>query len=187
AMGRIHDLSRWGSRLAPFSNWVARSAPLRWLNERVLGIDRRRKPPAWSRETFASACARRGLGSAPAAETDALLFNDTFTNYYHPRVGTAGADVLAAMGLRVALASNVCCGRPLISQGLLEAARGQAAINTDRLYQFAARRTPLVFFEPSCLSAVREDAPALLDGEMRQKARLVAEQTVLFEELVERR
>ncbi len=55
ALGHIHEMSRVGSRLAPLSNWALRSAPVRWLNERVLGVDRRRTLPAWSRQTFASA------------------------------------------------------------------------------------------------------------------------------------
>src|SRR5262249_10196198 len=44
----------------------------------------------------------------------------------------------------------------------------------------------IVFLEPSCLSAVREDAPALLRGEDQRKARTVADACVLFEDLVER-
>src|SRR6202040_4426632 len=43
-LGHIHAMSRWGSRFAPLTNLAARSAPVRWLNERVLGLDRRRKP-----------------------------------------------------------------------------------------------------------------------------------------------
>jgi len=185
-LGRVHELSRWGSRFAPVSNWIARSAPVRWMNEQVLGIDCRRNPPKWSRETFETAFVNHRVG-APAEQADVLLFNDTFTNYYHPRVGLAGADVLSAMGSRVALAPNVCCGRPLMSQGFLQQARELAAANTDRIYPFAARGRPLVFFEPSCLSAIREDAPALLRGDMRRKAQQVAERSVLFEELVEQR
>jgi Fe-S oxidoreductase len=41
-----------------------------------------------------------------------------------------------------------------------------------------------VFCEPSCLSAVREDAPSLLRGEARRKAERVAEKAVLFEEFM---
>jgi Fe-S oxidoreductase len=29
-----------------------------------------------------------------------LIFNDTFTNYYNPAVGIAGAEVLDAAGIR---------------------------------------------------------------------------------------
>jgi Fe-S oxidoreductase len=114
------------------------------------------------------------------------LFNDTFTNYYDPDIGLAGADVLEAAGLAVALAPNRCCGRPLISQGLLEEARDYAAANTDLLHPLVAQGAALVFFEPSCLSAVREDAPSLLRGEARDKARQVADACVLFENYLER-
>ena len=79
----------------------------------------------------------------------------------------------------------MCCGRPLISQGLLDEARRHAALNTDRLHPLARAETPIVFFEPSCLSAIREDAPALVRGELRQRAQQVARHAVLFEELVE--
>jgi Fe-S oxidoreductase len=97
----------------------------------------------------------------------------------------AGVNVLAAAGLRVALAPNGCCGRPLISQGLLDEARNRAELNTDRLYPLARDGGRIVFFEPSCLSAVREDAPALLRGDAQQQARVVAEASMLFEEFLE--
>src|SRR2546426_2846678 len=52
---------------------------------RSLGLDRRRKPPAWTRQPFAE---RFVNGNAAAA--DVLLFVDTFTNYYNPEVGVSG-------------------------------------------------------------------------------------------------
>ena len=57
-----------------------------------------------------------------------------------------------------------------------------AARNTEALHADAAAGRPLVFCEPSCLSAVREDAPALLRGESRRRAEKVAAVSVLFEE-----
>ncbi len=41
------SLARWGSRFAPISNASRAAALVRWLNERLLGLDRRRTPPAW--------------------------------------------------------------------------------------------------------------------------------------------
>jgi Fe-S oxidoreductase len=184
-LGHIHEMSRAGSRFAPLSNWAIQSLPARWLNERVLGLDRRRRPPAWSRETFAAAFARRQR--FPKARPDVVLFNDTFTNFYSPQIGTAGTDLLEATGLTVGLAPGGCCGRPMISQGLLDQARARAVVNTEALYPLAADGRTIVFFEPSCLSAVREDAPALLRGDMQNRAKRVAESSVLFEELLEQR
>ncbi len=186
ALGHVHELARWGSRLAPFSNWVVRSAPARWLNERVVGLDRRRTLPAWTRDTFAARFARRRTPRADVSEAAVFLFNDTFTDHYNPEIGIAAAQVLEAAGLGVALAPNRCCGRPLISQGLLEAARQRAAVNTALLYPLATRGHAILFLEPSCLSAVREDAPSLLRGDAQKHAKRVADACVLFEDLLER-
>jgi Fe-S oxidoreductase len=178
----VHEMARWGSRLAPLSNWVARSAPGRWLNEQVLGIDRRRQPPAWAATTFADQYA---ASARKRTSGQTFIFNDTFTNYYNPDIGMAGLEVLEAAGIATALAPNGCCGRPLISQGLLEEARERAAQNTDALHPLAEAGGTFVFFEPSCLSAVREDAPALLRGDAQQRARRVSAASMSFEAFLE--
>jgi Fe-S oxidoreductase len=187
-LGHIHQLAPWGSRFAPLSNAIARSAVARWINEQLLGLDSRRKPPAWASRTFADLFATlpappRDAGTA--ADGHILLFNDTFTNFYNPGIGIAAVNVLRAIGCSPALASNVCCGRPLISQGLLAEARDLAARNATALFPLAERGHRLVFFEPSCLSAVREDAPSLLRGDDQRRARRVAAASVLFEEFLE--
>ena len=97
----------------------------------------------------------------------------------------AAAEVLTAAGVSVRLAPHGCCGRPLISQGLLDEARASAQANADALFDVAARGERIVFLEPSCLSAVREDGPALLRGEAQRRARTVAGACVLFEDYVE--
>jgi FAD/FMN-containing dehydrogenase/Fe-S oxidoreductase len=181
ALGHVETLARWGSRFAPLSNAVASSAPMRWLNERLIGLDRRRVPPAWAPKTFAAQFETAASDSPRAV----AIFNDTFTNYYHPPVGLAGARVLRRLGFAVDLAPNLCCGRPLISQGLLAEAREQAERNVDRLQSVLLDDRPLAFFEPSCLSAMREDVPALVRGDHRQRAFDLARKSVLFEELVE--
>jgi FAD/FMN-containing dehydrogenase/Fe-S oxidoreductase len=180
ALGNARSLARLGSAFAPLSNAVAGSAIGRALAEHVIGIDRRRRLPAFERQTL-----QRRVAQAPRRGITAggpLLFVDTFTNYYDPEIGVAALDVLTAAGVPAALARNGCCGRPQISKGLLDDARMLAKANADRLYDDAAAGRSLVFCEPSCLSAVREDAPALLRGDARRKAQVVAGASVLFEE-----
>jgi FAD/FMN-containing dehydrogenase/Fe-S oxidoreductase len=184
-LGHVHGVSRWGSRLAPLSNWVAQSGPARWLNERMLGIDRRRVPPAWARTTLERLVRRRNGREGIAPAGCVVLFADTFTNHYSPAIGMAALEVLEIAGFGVRLAPASCCGRPLISQGLLDAARLQAVDCTDRLYPLAESGLPIVFLEPSCLSAIREDVPSLVRGDAQRHAREVADRSVLFEELLE--
>ena len=65
---------------------------------------------------------------------DAVLFHDTFTDYYHPEVGQAAVRVLEALGYNVIMAERTgCCGRPAISKGLLPTAKRWAAQNVDAL------------------------------------------------------
>ena len=193
-LGHIHDLSALASRAAPLLNpWLGRGW-VRWLNEALFGIDRRRSLPAWAPRTLAQAWGARSGAPGSAATPDAasraadvVLFNDTFTNYYDPDIGLAAADVMEAAGLTVALGPDTCCGRPLISQGLLDAARERAAVAVRRLHPLAAAGTPIVLLEPSCLSALADDVPALLRGEAQRRAQEVAAACVLFEDLLNRR
>jgi FAD/FMN-containing dehydrogenase/Fe-S oxidoreductase len=189
AIGHVHSLAKWGSRFAPVSNVVAAWGPMRTLGEKVLGVDRRRRLPEWRARTFAQLAAGRDASREPRAQStrpSASIFVDTFTNYSRPELGVAASEVITAAGFDVRLASNGCCGRPLMSQGLLADARAMAEANVGLLYETAARGDALVFLEPSCLSAVREDAPALLRGDLQKMARVVADACVLFEDFVER-
>src|SRR5262249_50395553 len=147
--------------------------------------DRRRRLPSLALRTFADAFAHRAPGSGPGSGP--ILFNDTFTNFCHPNIGMAAADVLGACGAAPALTRHDCCGRPLSSKGLLAGARALARANADALYEAASQGRRIVFLEPSCLSAVKEDAPALLRGDEQRRARTVADACVLFEDFVESR
>ena len=193
AFGHVRSAALWGSRLAPISNALGQSAIGRWTGEIVLGVDRRRTMPTWRRDTLSKRLARRHRSTPPVPSTpdgepkaSVVLFRDTFTEHSEPEIGVAAIDVLTAAGASVCVVPHECCGRPLISQGLLSEARALAAANADRLFERASRGQPLLFLEPSCLSAVREDAPALLRGEQQQRARVVARAAMLFEEYLER-
>src|SRR5207245_849604 len=79
---------------APVSDWLLRNPPTRWLNEKLLGIDRRRVPPPFAR--------RRPL-PAPGNATGppVVLFPDTFGRFHEPHVADAAHRLLTAAGFRV--------------------------------------------------------------------------------------
>jgi FAD/FMN-containing dehydrogenase/Fe-S oxidoreductase len=178
--GRIARLSRLGSRLAPLSNWIARSLPNRLLMERLLGIDSRRPLPAFARETFTDWFDRR-RPRLDAPRGSVLLFHDTFVTYNTPEIGRAAVELLEAGGYRVELADKKCCGRPLISKGMLAEAKAHAEWNVERLHPWAARGVPIVGLEPSCLLTLRDETPELVRTEA---ARAVARSCFLLEEFL---
>jgi Fe-S oxidoreductase len=110
------------------------------------------------------------------------LFADTFTNFHEPAIPIAAVALAAAGGWNVTVPPRVCCGRPLISKGFLEAARRQADLTVQTLLPLANHGLPIVFCEPGCYSAVRDDHPQLLRGASQADARRVAQACLTFEE-----
>jgi len=188
-LGNAHTILKAGSWLAPVTNFVLGSAPGRWAGERLAGIDRRRTLPLVTKRTFARRVAARDVtrdgGGASPRQSRVIVFNDTFTNYQEPEIGLAAMRVLETAGVDAQLIEHACCGRPLISTGQLGAARRLAQRNAEALLA-GPHDAPILFLEPSCLSAVREDAPALLRGEAQRRARAVGDRCMLFEEYLER-
>jgi Fe-S oxidoreductase len=161
---------------------------VRFVNEKVLGIDRRRVPPAFARRPLTRLFP--ALQPQAGADTDlrpVLLFPDTFTNFHEPEVGVAAVEVLHRAGCRVSLGPTglKCCGRPLISNGMLDEAVAHAALNVELLHDWAAAGNPIIACEPSCVLTIKDDYPALLRGEQRARAEAVARVCRTFEEFTE--
>jgi Fe-S oxidoreductase len=75
----------------------------------------------------------------------------------------------------------------MISKGFLDQAARHAQLNVERLYEHARRGAFIVGCEPSCLLAIREEYVDLLRGEdWKEKARLVARQSLLLDEFLGR-
>lgn len=185
--GRIATLNRLGSgALAPLANRILESGLARGLLDRA-GITRRRRLPELAREPFDRWFARRprSQGSEGKAPHRVALFNDTFNTYNHPRVARAAVELLEAAGCAVELAGHRCCGRPLISKGLVEPARAAARETVDRLAPLAEAGVPIVGLEPSCILTLRDEYLYLLPGDDR--ARKVAEHALTLEEYLVRR
>ena len=180
--GNIGPLSKWGSFFAPLSNWAMSTGALRDLLQSQVGIDGRRSLPEFASQSLVQWFKARGGSQATAARGDVVLFADTFTNYNYPHLGQAAVKVLEGLGYRVLLPSVTCCGRPMLSKGMLDKAKRNARINVDRLYPYVERGIKLVGLEPSCILSFADDYVDLLGGD--PKARAIAKSTMLIEEFV---
>ena len=179
--GNIATLSRLGSGPgAPMFNAVTRSRPLRWLLERSVGITRQRPMPAFARESFSQWFKRRPVPQGERPKV--VLFNDTFNTYSEPHIAIAAVQVLEAAGFEVVLPGIRCCGRPMISKGLVKQARAAARDTVARLAPFAEAKMPIIGLEPSCLLSLHDEYLYLLPND--DKARLVADHAVLFDEFI---
>jgi FAD/FMN-containing dehydrogenase/Fe-S oxidoreductase len=180
-VGAVPMVGRIGCAFSPVSNWVARSLPGRQLSGLFFGLDTRYMPPPFARKTFRSLWRSRARRKAPAVRGRVVLWDDTWIDYFNPETGLAAADVLEACGYEVVLPNKVCCGRPMISKGLLDAARRNALRNVAALEGFAREGLPILFTEPSCYSAIKEEYLDLAPGE---SSRRVAASAMLIDEFL---
>jgi FAD/FMN-containing dehydrogenase/Fe-S oxidoreductase len=143
----------------------------------LMGIDPRRKLPEVAKKTFSRSFPTLPQGGGPA---EVALFNDTWNEYQWPEIGEGAVRLFAAAGAKVHLPEVVCCGRPMLSEGLVDAARENARRNLDLLTPLVERGIPLVGLEPSCILTMRDDYQKLLPHD--ERVQKLAEATRLFEE-----
>ncbi len=165
--GHIDSLNRLAAPLAPLANAALRTSPARSIAHRVLGLHPARTLPSFASPTFTAWFARRTPSPSPSTTPHVVLFPDTFVTYNYPSIGIAAVAVLEAAGYAVQLAERICCGRTMLSQGLVADARRQAARNVDHLYPLAAQGLPILVCEPSCAAAFHEEYHDLLPGDTR--------------------
>jgi Fe-S oxidoreductase len=116
-------------------------------------------------------------------EQKVVLFIDTFTEFHTPEVGIAATKVLTALGYEVIVFSQECCGRPLISKGLLSQAKKRAEKLVKGLAPFAQQKTSIIGLEPSCILTIKDDFQGLL-GVEHSTLKAISQVTLTLDEFL---
>jgi FAD/FMN-containing dehydrogenase/Fe-S oxidoreductase len=173
-MAHIYRLNRWGSLSAPLVNWAQESRPLRWLLEKVGGIDSRRSLPPLRSRHFRRWFARHVPAAGAGHNGRIVLLDDCFTTFNEPEIGWAAVGVLEQAGYAVELAGLTCCCRPMISKGFLREARQLIGSQLQGLARRLADGVPLLGLEPSCVLTLADEWPELVpSSESKQVAAAV--------------
>ena len=157
-----------GQTFAPLVNVLMHLIPVRWVIEKAVGIDRRRTLPQYSQQSFATWFNNRTSKDKETPRNEVALVVDTWTMFNEPHIGKAATRVLEGLGYQVNMVPYRCCGRPLISKGLLRQAKRQAQANLDSLAPYVHRGIPLVGLEPSCVTAYRDAYLDLIPGSLSE-------------------
>ena len=158
---RVHEISSARSALPRFLNHALEGSFSRGLLSLAAGISRRRSLPPIAEETFSGWFGKRSR--KPQNGKQVVYFHDTWSEFFYPEIGKAVTGVLEGLGFEVLVEKRrKCCGRPMLSTGMVEKARESAAHNVNILSDYVQRNIPVVFSEPSCLSAFRDEYADLL-------------------------
>jgi len=170
-LGWLPRWARLASATPALANWALRG-PLAGPGKRLAGLDARRQPPAFARQTF-----RRWFRDRPQTSGDpVLLWVDTFTNHFSPQVGIAAVQVLERAGYSVRLSERgLCCGLTWISTGQLDAAKRILGRSLRSLAPAVQEGIPVVGLEPSCTAVFRGDATELVPDSPEVPMRTLAE------------
>ena len=175
--GNIAILNKFGSYFPKIFNLFNNFYLFKLASDVFLKIDRRRNLPKLAPKTF-----DKIFKEEKSNKKIAVFFNDTFTNYNHPNVGISAVKILKALDYEVKLIDKKCCGRPLISKGLLESAKKNAKYNIDSIYKYVKAGAIVVGAEPSCISALKDEYPDMFPNDERIK--LISKNTYLLQEIL---
>lgn len=181
-VANIHKINSFGAGpQAILANTLNRSFIGRFFSDKVLGMDRRRALPSITSQTFENWFNNRKPNTT-GVRGKVIFFHDTFINFNHPEAGIGATRLLEALGYEVVLADRKCCGRPMVSKGMLDMAAANARYNVDSLYEHVSQGAKVVGCESSCMMALKDEYPDLLAGD--EKAKAVADAVMMIEELL---
>ncbi len=194
AVADLRRLTRLAAPVAPLVNALGRGPAARAVMP-LVGVDPRRSVPAIARRSLSSreqaraaargasagASAGGATGTTPGATPGAIsgagpgttrgpvpsviVFADCFSEHQEPHIGEALLVLLRAAGHTPSVASVGCCGRTMLSVGMIDKARRAARATARSLAPPARAGLPIVFIEPSCQAMVCDDWERLLPGD----------------------
>ncbi len=189
-VGHVRILNRLGSLAPDLTNWFNGTRPARAIINRVMQVHEKRSMPRFSRSLYRTAASSSSHPTSDITHPTSriVLFADCFTTYNESHIGNAAFKVLRALGYNVELSGSHCCGRSMISVGMLATAIAtiDAAVEALRPAIEDDSVKAIIVCEPSCLSAIKDDWLGLncrTDKRLREK---LAAKAMLPEEFVDR-
>ena len=179
--GNVDLLSKIGSFFAPISNWIMNTSLSKQVLEKTIGIDKRRHLPNFAPQTFQQWFRSRDGKTIPKTPKGlVVLFPDTTTNYNHPELGIATVNIIEKLGYKVILPDSRCCGRPMLSNGMMSHAKSNVDFNISSIYPYIEMGAKLVGIEPSCVLGFISDFTDLASEP--EKAKEISKNTMLIED-----
>ncbi|HHN48608.1 MAG TPA: FAD-binding oxidoreductase, partial [Bacteroidales bacterium] len=185
AIAYITSINRLGAIVPGLYNALIKNKFTSGLLKKMLGFARDRSMPTLGKTTLKS-WAKRNANKPKDAKGSVYLFADEFTNYNDVEIGKAAIRLLGLLGYEVVIAKHEESGRTFLSKGLIRTAKKKAMANVELLHGLITDQTPLVGIEPSAILSFRDEYPELLEGRLKEKAKSLAKNALMFDEFIMR-
>lgn len=182
-VARMAKMEEFGAMVRPLYNFFATWKPSSWVIKKMVRFSTDRQIPKLSRYSMRKLVAKE---KQPAEGRKVYLFADEFTNHQEAELGLTFANLLIKLGYQVEIPKHVESGRAAFSKGCLKLAKKYAIKNVQMLSGIVNDETPLVGIEPSCILSFRDEYPDIVPAEMRETAKQLAKNCLLFDEFIMR-
>ncbi|MDD2230957.1 MAG: FAD-linked oxidase C-terminal domain-containing protein [Candidatus Cloacimonetes bacterium] len=182
-VARMAKMEEFGAMMRPLYNFFATWKPSAWVIKKMVRFSTDRQIPKLSRYSMRKLVAKE---KQPAEGRKVYLFADEFTNHQEADLGLTFAKSLIKLGYKVEIPKHVESGRAAFSKGCLKLAKKYATKNVQMLSGLVNEETPLVGIEPSCILSFRDEYPDIVPAEMRETAKQLAKNCLLFDEFIMR-
>lgn len=171
-LSRTRQMLKLGGMFPGLANLTAGSGPLRALLEAFSGLDRNREIPVPAGRDLLRMV---DPGNEPNAQ-QVVYFPGCYALHNKPEeIGLALISIVKRLGYQPDIPDLRCCGMAALTNGLAQTARGDLEHNLGRLAPYARTRVPILFSEPSCAMAVKDEYPRLAPPELAQVAQKVSD------------
>ena len=176
-IAHMPEIEALGAKMPKLYNWCATNKLISTIIKAIVGFDQRREIPRIE-ET------RNDARRAKQETRNVYLFLDEFTRHQELQLAQDFIALLNALGYEVIIPKHVQSGRAAISKGCLKYARKQAVRNVQLLADIITDDAPLVGIEPSCILSFREEYPDLVPSSLRDKAKALGNNALLYDEFL---
>jgi FAD/FMN-containing dehydrogenase/Fe-S oxidoreductase len=196
-LARAESFAAFGSNFAPIVNGLLARKSFRWILEKLTGISRRRRLPAFALHNFFRWARGQGLtknrrSEAPLGKLHSsrsrmrvAFFVDVFAGYNDPLIARAAVAVLQHQGVEVYVPPRQAgCGIAALAVGDIDTAREAAQYNVRIFSDLIREGYRIVCTEPSAALMLSQDYCDLLDdADTASLAANTVELTAYLEEL----
>ncbi len=149
--------------MAPLANWALGVSPIRVMVEKVIGIHRKAPMPTAHSSTLRGWVKKHEplKPTVPGSRGKIIYFHGCAANYFELETGQKTIEVLEHLGYEVIVPNQGCCGLPLQSNGLFDAARKYVRKLVSDL-RTGGKDLPIVSASTSCGSMLKREANEIL-------------------------
>lgn len=186
-MGEFATNMKLASKVPGLYNWAFKKGLTSRIGKAIMGVHKDRSMPPVATRTLSKwfRSEQQNLSSRDS-DKKVYFFCDEFTNYLDAEIGITAIKLLDRLGYQVIIPDHGESGRALISKGMIKKAKLVAEQNVKWLAPLVSSEIPLVGMEPSTILTLRDEYPDLVNDQLREESKKLADASLTIEEFLAR-